>query len=154
MGIFSGAGNNPCRCIGAVLTLLIHLGYLAYDSEKKEAFVPNREIIEEFENAMSVGGWSNVMRVLRASERLLQDTLQCDEESVAAGLDRAHTEAASILAYNDENSLSCSIGLAYYSARKDYRLIRKLPLPPYNRSKTGIIQRRWRGIAAKYCSLG
>ena len=36
-------------------------------------------------------------------------------------------EAASILPYNDENSLSCSIGLAYYSARKDYRLIRELP---------------------------
>ena len=39
-----------------VLTLLIHLGYLAYDLEKKEAFIPNKEIIEEFENAMSTGG--------------------------------------------------------------------------------------------------
>lgn len=34
---------------------------------------------------------------------------------------------ASILTYNDENSLGCAIGLAYYSARKDYRLIRELP---------------------------
>ena len=42
-------------------------------------------------------------------------------------MDRAHTEAASILTYNDENSLGCAIGLAYYSARKDYRLIRELP---------------------------
>lgn len=40
-----------------VLTLLIHLGYLGYDSELKEAFIPNKEIIEEFENAMSVSGW-------------------------------------------------------------------------------------------------
>ena len=40
-----------------VLTLLIHLGYLVYDSEKREAFIPNKEIMEEFENAMSVGGW-------------------------------------------------------------------------------------------------
>ena len=32
-----------------------------------------------------------------------------------------------MLTYNDENSLSCAIGLAYYSARKDYRLIRELP---------------------------
>ena len=36
-------------------------------------------------------------------------------------------EASSILMYNDENSLSCAIGLAYYSARKDYRLIREFP---------------------------
>lgn len=110
-----------------VLTLLIHLGYLAYDAKQKEAFIPNKEIIEEFENAMSVGGWSEVMRVLKASEKLLEDTLCGDEESVANGLDRAHTEVSSILTYNDENSLGCAIGLAYYSARKDYRFIREFP---------------------------
>lgn len=110
-----------------VLTLLIHLGYLAYDSEARTAFIPNKEIIEEFENAMSTGGWSEVMNVLKASERLLADTLRGDGESVAAALDKAHTEVASILTYNDENSLSCAIGLAYYSARKDYKIIREMP---------------------------
>lgn len=109
-----------------VLTLLIHLGYLAYDSDEKEAFIPNKEIIEEFETSMSVGGWPKVMSILKASEKLLEDTLRGDEKSVAEGLDRAHTEVSSILTYNDENSLGCAIGLAYYSARKDYRLIREL----------------------------
>ena len=110
-----------------VLTLLIHLGYLGYDSIEKEAFIPNKEIIEEFENAMSVGGWPNVMNVLKASEKLLQDTLRGDAESVAKELDKAHSEVASILTYNDENSLGCAVGLAYYSARKDYKFIRELP---------------------------
>ena len=110
-----------------VLTLLVHIGYLGYNSETKEAFIPNKEIIGEFENAMSTGGWSEVMRILKASEKLLCDTLNGDEESVAKGLDTAHTEAASILTYNDENSLACAIGLAYYSTRKDYQLIRELP---------------------------
>lgn len=110
-----------------VLTLLIHLGYLSYDSEEKAAFIPNREIIEEFENAMSVSGWPEVMRIFGASEQLLEDTLLCREERVAAGLDKAHTEIASILTYNDENSLGCAIGLAYYSARKDYKIIREMP---------------------------
>ena len=110
-----------------VLTLLIHLGYLGYEPETGEAFIPNKEIIGEFENAMSVSGWSEIMRILRASEQLLSDTLNGNEESVALGLDKAHMEAASILTYNDENSLSCAIGLAYYSARRDYRLIRELP---------------------------
>lgn len=41
-----------------VLTLLIHLGYLTYDSVREEAFIPNREIAREFETSMSVGGWS------------------------------------------------------------------------------------------------
>ncbi len=92
-----------------VLTLLIHLGYLGYDSQTEEAFIPNKEIIGEFENAMSVGGWEAVMDVLKASEKLLADTLHGDAASVARGLDSAHQEAASILAYNDENSLSCAI---------------------------------------------
>ncbi|MCM1237056.1 MAG: PD-(D/E)XK nuclease domain-containing protein, partial [Ruminococcus flavefaciens] len=74
-----------------------------------------------------VGGWPEVMRVLRASEKLLEDTLSGDSESVAGALDKAHMEVASILTYNDENSLACAIGLAYYSARKDYRLIREMP---------------------------
>ena len=34
---------------------------------------------------------------------------------------------ASILTYNDENSLGCAVGLAYYSARKDYKIIREFP---------------------------
>lgn len=110
-----------------VLTLLIHLGYLAYDSEKKETFIPNGEIVEEFETAMSASGWPEVMRVLKASEKLLEDTLKGDAMSVTEALDRAHTEVSSILTYNDENSLSCAISLAYYSARKDYRMIREMP---------------------------
>ncbi len=110
-----------------VLTLLIHLGYLAYDSEREEAFSPNKEIAGEFENAMSVSGWPEIMRILKASDKLLKDTLDGDGDSVAKGLDQAHTEVASILTYNDENSLACAIELAYYSARKDYRLIRELP---------------------------
>ena len=110
-----------------VLTLLIHLGYLAYDSRMKETFIPNKEIIGEFENAMRVGGWQEVMCVLKASEKLLEDTISGNAQNVADALDRAHTEVASMLTYNDENSLACAIGLAYYSARKDYVLIREFP---------------------------
>jgi len=110
-----------------VLTLLIHLGYLGYDAGNRETFIPNKEIMEEFENAMCTGGWAEVIHVLKMSEKLLEDTLLCDETSVAEGLDRVHMEAASVLTYNDENSLSCAIGIAYYSARKDYKLIRELP---------------------------
>ncbi|NBI64522.1 hypothetical protein D3Z38_16090 [Clostridiales bacterium] len=51
--------NDMCnfRTKDDVLTLLIHLGYLTYDSVREEAFIPNREIAREFETSMSVGGW-------------------------------------------------------------------------------------------------
>lgn len=41
-----------------VMTLLIHLGYLAYDSERQETFIPNQEVADEFENAIEDGGVS------------------------------------------------------------------------------------------------
>ncbi len=132
-----------------VLTLLIHLGYLAYDSEREEAFIPNKEIRREFENAMSVSGWPEVMHILKASDKLLEDTLCCDEKSVAEGLDKAHTQVASILTYNNENSLACAVSLAYYSAVKDYKMIREFPsgrgfadivfLPPPHRDKPALV---------------
>lgn len=36
-----------------VLTLLVHLGYLAYDSATKEVYIPNQEVAKEFKNAES-----------------------------------------------------------------------------------------------------
>ena len=35
-----------------VLTLLIHLGYLAYDEKEKEVYIPNQEVADEFKNAV------------------------------------------------------------------------------------------------------
>ena len=42
-------------------------------------------------------------------------------------VDKTELENTSILTYNDENSLSCVIAIAYYSAMKDYTKIRELP---------------------------
>lgn len=59
-----------------VLTLLVHLGYLAYDEETKEVFIPNMEISDEFENAIEDGDWPAIARVLEASDKLLQAVLE------------------------------------------------------------------------------
>ncbi len=40
-----------------------------YDAQTKEAFIPDKEIMGEFENAMSVSGWPEVMKVLRELEK-------------------------------------------------------------------------------------
>lgn len=41
-----------------VLTLLIHLGYLGYDFDSKEIFIPNYEIREQFISTVRAIGWS------------------------------------------------------------------------------------------------
>ncbi len=110
-----------------VLTLLIHLGYLGYDAEKQQVFIPNEEVRGEFVNAIEVSNWQEVMRSITASEALLNATLNRDTGIVAKGLDAVHMDTTSILSYNNENSLSCVISLAYYSARNYYYLKRELP---------------------------
>ena len=110
-----------------VLTLLIHLGYLTYDFYTKEVSIPNYEISEQFASTIKVMGWSEVADSLKSSDELLKATLNCNEEKVADLIDKAHSENTSILKYNDENSLSCVISLAYYSARKTYTIDRELP---------------------------
>lgn len=71
-------------------------------------------------------GWHEVIRSINASRNLLEALWNMDSSTVAAGLDRAHQEI-SILQYNDENSLSCAVSLAFYFAREYYTVIRKLP---------------------------
>ncbi len=110
-----------------VLTLLVHLGYLTYNFYTKEVSIPNYEISEQFASTIKVMGWSEVADSLKLSDELLKATLNCDEEKVAELIDKAHSENTSILKYNDENSLSCVISLAYYSARKTYTIERELP---------------------------
>lgn len=109
-----------------VLTLLIHLGYLGYDFRTKEVFIPNSEISSEFYNAISSSSWDTVIESLRKSELLLNATLNKDEKQVASIIHDIHMET-SILTYNDENALSYTLGLAYYSAREYYLSFRELP---------------------------
>ncbi len=110
-----------------VITLLVHLGYLAYDANRQEAFIPNQEVADEFENAVEDGGWEDVANALRDSEQLLYATIHGDMDAVAKGIDKVHTASSSVLAYHNELSLSCAITLAYYSARRDYVLFREMP---------------------------
>ena len=103
-----------------VLTLLVHLGYLAYDRNSGEVFIPNQEIEQEFKRAVKVGGWAGLTEALNSSEELLKSTWALDGAAVAEGMSTIHNETASILKYNNENSLTCTILMAYYSAKAYY----------------------------------
>ena len=109
-----------------VLTLLVHLGYLGFDFSQSEVFVPNREILKEYVNATQNERWGILVSAIRKSEELLVSTLSQDAGAVAEGIAAAHLET-SHLQYNDENALSYTVSLAYYSARQYYTMIRELP---------------------------
>ncbi len=110
-----------------VITLLIHMGYMAYDSKVKKAFIPNDEVRSVFLRAIRNNGWEEVMKAISASEALLKATFAMDEKTVAQMIQEVHMQSSSSLIYNNEISLSSVIALAYYSACRDYTLIREMP---------------------------
>ena len=103
-----------------VLTLLVHLGYLTYDKKNETVMIPNQEITQEFMRAVKVGGWDGLIQSIGHSEELLQATWNRNENAVAERIAAIHHETASMLKYNDENSLTCVILMAYYSAKAHY----------------------------------
>ena len=110
-----------------IITLLIHLGYLAYDIEKEQAYIPNNEVRSEMVRAVKADGWDEVYKAITDSEKLLKATWAMEEDKVAKMIHDVHTANSSSLVYNNEVSLSSIIMLAYYSAAKDYTVIRELP---------------------------
>lgn len=111
-----------------VLTLLVHLGYLTYDARTEEVLIPNKEITQEFLNALDGAEWGGLVQSLNRSSQLLEDTWRKDGDAVAAEIDKIHSETTSLLKYNDENSLACAVYIAYYSAATYYmKPIREFP---------------------------
>ena len=111
-----------------VLTYLIHLGYLAYDQNTETAFVPNEEIRQVLNKAVRRRKWNELLDFQKKSENLLDATLNMDSAAVAEGIERIHAEYASAIQYNDENSLSSVLGIAYLSAIQYYfKPVRELP---------------------------
>jgi len=122
--------QNDVRVIRSkddALTVLIHLGYLAYDSAQGSCYIPNREVGIELTNAVEDTDWSRLNKALQESASLLDATLRGDSQAVATAIDLAHDENTSILSYNDENSLACVLSIAYYAAKNDYIIHRELP---------------------------
>ena len=109
-----------------IFTLLIHLGYLGYDSEKKEIFIPNREVRDVFRQTTKEKEWSFLFQALKNSQKLLEATWAGDAEEVARLMEDAHLRAGS-QAYHSEAALNYAVRLAYFNAEEYYTLIPEMP---------------------------
>lgn len=110
-----------------VLTLLVHLGYLAYDIETKMVYIPNEEVREEFIRAITVGKHNEIAKLIRNSQHLLEATLNMEEELVAEAIEEAHKTGASPTFYNNEQALRSIIRIAYISCIDEFIRIDELP---------------------------
>ena len=108
-----------------VLVMLIHLGYLGYDIDTKEVFIPNHEIFDEFKNSTESEEWIDTFTSFRKSQKLLDATWEGKEEKVAELLEWFH-DTAENKTYNSEAALSYAVQMAYYAGQKYYTTIQEL----------------------------
>ena len=128
MNLFKIFNIVNIRSKNEVLTYMIHLGYLGYDQSRKNAFVPNEEIRQELMLAVESRAWNEMQLFEQESESLLDATLDMNGEAVAEQIEKIHNEYVSVIQYNNENSLSSVLTVAYLSAMQYYfKPVRELP---------------------------
>ncbi len=110
-----------------VLTLLVHLGYLAFDDKTQKVYIPNEEIKREFAKAIRGVKRDETIRRVRESDQLLADTIHMNAEKVAAQIEKIHQEETTALFYNDEQALRSIVKLAYFSYKDYYMKFEELP---------------------------
>ena len=111
-----------------VLTLLIHLGYLGFNQKRNQAFIPNEEIRFEFAMAAKLNKWSELISFQKESRALLEAVLDGETETVSEVLEKIHNQYTSVIQYNDENSLSSVLTIAFLGTLDYYfKPVRELP---------------------------
>ena len=111
-----------------VLTLLIHLGYLAFNQKNQMAYIPNEELRNELMDAVEENKWDEIIQFERQSIDLFNATIDKDVNTVASKIEQIHMEYTSVIQYNDENSLSSVLTIAYLGTMNYYfKPVRELP---------------------------
>lgn len=126
IGTFQNDMTN-IRSKDDVLTLLVHLGYLAYHAKEKTVSIPNEEVRQEFIRAVASGKHREIAKLLLHSDRLLRDTLEMNCEAVAKAIEEAHSAGTAPLYYNDEQALRYVIKFAYISCADEFLRMEELP---------------------------
>lgn len=118
---------TPPQCKDDCFTLLIHLGYLGYDSETCEAFIPNEEVRMAFRAALKQCSWPDAIKPYQRSRKFIEAIYAEDAETVARMVEETHRNMTSVLAYNSENALSCVISVLCFFVETQYMIIREFP---------------------------
>lgn len=101
---------------------------ISYDEDAMTCSIPNEEVRQEWVEAVKFDdNYVKLFSIINASKKLLDDTIQGNEEAVACALDAAHTEVTNPLTYNDEHCFQNAICLAYFYANTRYTLVKELP---------------------------
>lgn len=68
-----------------ILTLLVHLGYLTYDVEKESVRIPNKEVAQEYINAISTMDWKEAISQIKDKKYALKFQGKLEEQPKYTG---------------------------------------------------------------------
>ena len=112
---------------GDLFTYLMHMGYLAYNRESKTCRIPNKEVREEWFNAIETNeDYAVTNQIIQSSKELLSQTLEKNADAVAKALDVSHIHVTSNRSYNNEDALQSAIYLAFIYALNKYTVIKEM----------------------------
>lgn len=150
-----------------ILTLLVHLGYLAYEQKveifgegddedeliREFVYIPNDEVRSEFKNILKLSKHAVLVELLTESKKLLQDTVNGNEEAVAKAIDEIRQMNYAPTYYNNEQALRYIIKFAYIICVDNYMKIEELPsgkgiadvvfIPRKETDPTLVIELKW-----------
>jgi len=120
-----GTENLSLETRDEILSAMSVYGLLTYHDETLE--IPNKELLLKFSRSLRDKNLQEISKLLSRSFDLLRATINQDTETMAEIIQYTHDIYTSVIKYNDENSLSCILTIAYISAIDNYHIVREMP---------------------------
>ena len=115
------------QCKDDCFTLLVHIGYLAYDAMASQVFIPNEEVRMAFRSALKKCSWPEAIKPYQRSKKFIDAIHAEDSATVARMVEETHQYMTSVLNYNNENALACVVSVLCFYAENLYHVIREFP---------------------------
>lgn len=110
-----------------VLTALIHLGYLTYDFETQTAWIPNLEIRNVMQTAITESNWTKTIEMFQRSRDFMDAIQSKDSVQAAKIIEEIHDALSVPMHYNSEGDLTAALLFATNEAWNYCIVARELP---------------------------
>ncbi|MCD7893427.1 MAG: ATP-binding protein [Erysipelotrichaceae bacterium] len=117
------ATDKELKSRNNILSAMVIYGFLTYHDGC--LYVPNHELMLKYEQVLAQKNMGGVHDIVERSERILEATLNKNEEILAQLIEESHDKEIDLFHYNDENSMACLLTLCYIKARDDYDIKRE-----------------------------
>ena len=104
----------------SIFTCLIYLGYLGYDSEKQQLYVPNEDVRRDLVSAVQKTQVRNKNDLYKVSKKSFEYLLAEDSKNLASSIDYIHDNYVPVIGYNSEDALRFVVIYSMFYAQSYY----------------------------------